>query len=129
MLIKKEYLLSLIKALQYDTTPQKFRAKRKVLEPLEKFYLQLEEDRINICTNLCDKKEDGTPALNEEGNFTFTDKERAEQFIKEINELTNETVDIESTKEELEHFVFDLSTIKLTDEENILLAKAIENLV
>lgn len=129
MLIKKEYLLSLIKALQYDTTPQKFRQKRVVTKALAAAYQELEKDRIDLCHRLCDKKEDGKPELTEEGHFKFTNEKNKNEFLKEVAILTNETVEIETTKEQLEHFIFEESTINMTNQENEILVKMLENLV
>lgn len=100
MKITKKFLLPVIKALSFDMTLKEGRIARDFRKQMAERYNELDADRIALAEKFCNKDEEGKSEMTPEGNFKF-DKENLDTFLKEVNELTAEVIEIDGDQDVL----------------------------
>jgi len=77
------------------------------------------ELRSQILETHCNKDEDGQPILDEQKNYKFESEEAQKNVIKELGDLLNIEVEVESIK------VADLGDISLSGDDLLLLGELV----
>ena len=107
-------------ALLKEKVPVKVAFRIKTLtnrfnDELKKF----SEIRTQILENYCTKDEDGQPVLDEQRNYKFESEESIQGVTKELGDLLNIEVEVESIK------ISDLGDISLSGDDLLLLGDLI----
>ncbi|MDE2439011.1 MAG: hypothetical protein KGN01_06525 [Patescibacteria group bacterium] len=97
--VKKGLLKYFKKFLDGKLSGKECRIRSRFLQKLFPFIQELEDTRIALCENFCDRKESGEPSMVG-GNYTFS--AHFKEFNEEYAKLFNETVSIEIEDDDLE---------------------------
>lgn len=126
MKIIKKHLLPLVKALSFDMTLKEGRIARDFRKQMLEFYSEMDKDRVALAEKYCKKTEDGKSEFTEEGNFKF-EQEGLDVFVKEVNELIEETVEIQGDEKVLLELL-EKTEAKVSPDDIVLIDKAIEDI-
>lgn len=76
------------------------RVRDAFLNKLNEAIKTLYTERVAVMEKFCTKKEDGTPDLNDKGEYHFT-PDVVEEFAKELETLINEEIEVSGEKEKI----------------------------